>query len=356
MPPSFPIDKAYLIGGWSAAALWGIFTCMMTVALVQLVQLYSRGKMSRSRWITTAATIILYGLSTAHVGLELRRLIVGFIDIGRPRSPAYFADIAQPLNRSKDMVYITSMVIADAVVAWRCCVVWDKNKYVTTLLVILILGTITAGYGAISQYFLIHPKRTEALAFGNAMFAVSLTTNILVTTLTVLRIWWMSRTFTRHLGKTFRNKYRLVLLLLIESGVVIAISKVIEFSLFRAVIGNALDGFNALYVVFDMIPQINGIMPTLIIIGVNANMGYEETTHAVSTFRATGISVNSTTIISTSPIVKSSSSIPTGRTEPVFVSYKRDTFAEDIPMDDVPSLPSSRSRSMLDTGAEHEAV
>ena len=50
-----------------------------------------------------------YCLSTAHIGLVLARLIQGFIvhvnDEGG--SILYFADIGQPLNRSKDMIYIS---------------------------------------------------------------------------------------------------------------------------------------------------------------------------------------------------------------------------------------------------------
>lgn len=48
---------------------------------------------------------------------------------------------------------------------------------------------LAAGYGAISQYFLTNPDPIRAVNLGTAMFAVSLTTNVVVTGLTVGRIW-----------------------------------------------------------------------------------------------------------------------------------------------------------------------
>jgi len=57
-----------------------------------------------------------YSLATAHIGCVLARLIQGFIvhvnDVGGPIM--YFADIAKPLNRSKDMIYITLVSFAFA--------------------------------------------------------------------------------------------------------------------------------------------------------------------------------------------------------------------------------------------------
>lgn len=52
--------------------------------------------------------------------------------------------------------------------------------------------TSVCGYGAILQYFIPNPNGEIAASFGLAMFAISLTTNSLVTLLTAGRIWWVS--------------------------------------------------------------------------------------------------------------------------------------------------------------------
>ncbi|KAI0310796.1 hypothetical protein OF83DRAFT_1178188 [Amylostereum chailletii] len=283
---TFRIDEAYLVGAWCAAALWGIFTCLVAFALWQIVQLNAKREMTRSKYITAVAVVVLYGLSTAHISLALRRLIIGFIDNQGPSTLPYFADIGLPLNRAKDLLYINSMIIADTVVVWRCYIVWAKNKLVLALPVLLIFGTITAGYGAILQYFLSNPNPEVAASFGEAMFAVSLTTNAFVTLLTVGRIWqvpsppltvWIAHSISADLAAPFQSTYRTVLLLLIESGLFISVTKLIEFVLYQKAPGDGLTGFNALYIIFEIIPHINGIMPTLIIIVVNAGKTMTDT-------------------------------------------------------------------------------
>ena len=83
-------------------------------------------------------------------------------------------------------------------------------------------------------------------------------------------------------------KYRYLILLIVESGVFIAISKTIEFILFELSPNDGLDGNNALYIVMDCMPQVmvsydrilsvimisklfssQGIVPTFIILAVN---------------------------------------------------------------------------------------
>jgi len=62
--------------------------------------------------------VFRYCLATAHIGLVLARLIQGFIVHVNDEGGAilYLADAAQPLNRSKDMIYI-SVVRHDLIIS-----------------------------------------------------------------------------------------------------------------------------------------------------------------------------------------------------------------------------------------------
>ncbi|KAI0088304.1 hypothetical protein BDY19DRAFT_994212 [Irpex rosettiformis] len=306
MTAGLRIDEAYLLGGWCAAALWGIFSFLLVIAMVQVVQLHSQGRMNRSKWLTTSAIVLLYCLATTHASLELRRVVIGLIDIEGPGAIPYFADILQPLHTGGDFLYITSIIIADVVVAWRCYVVWHANKYVTAILVALLLGTITAGYGAIAQFVLpvdvINPR--ESISFGYAMYSMSLATNVVTLILTVGRVWWQSRTLSNAMserqGQGYRRStYSTVLLILIESGLFIAVAKVTEFVLYKIAPDDGMNGCNGLYIIFDMIPQINGIVPTLIIILVNAKKTITDAHHvtATNTFRAAPGRAQSSTMV-----------------------------------------------------------
>ncbi|KAA1477765.1 hypothetical protein DENSPDRAFT_622136 [Dentipellis sp. KUC8613] len=269
----FGIDEAYLVGAWCAAALWGIFTSLVGYCLYHVAQRASKGTLHRSHYITTAAVILLYCIATAHMSMALRRLIIGFIHSshgGDPDSMSYFADIGVSLNKAKDLLYITSMIIADSVVVWRCYSIWSHNRLVLVLPVCLVIGTTVSGYASIGQYFLVNPSPTVSVAWGTSMFAISLTTNVLVTLLSAGRIWYLSTWVYNDQPSSTSAKYRAIMLLIIESGAVIAAAKLTEFTLFRVAPGDGVGGNNALYIIFEMMPQINGIMPTIIIVVVNA--------------------------------------------------------------------------------------
>jgi hypothetical protein len=68
------------------------------------------------------------------------------------------------------------------------------------------------------------------------------------------------------------SRTRSALLLLIESGAFVFTTKLIEFILFKLAPPDGINGLNALYVVFEVIPQVLGLMPTLIVFTVNARV------------------------------------------------------------------------------------
>ncbi|KAJ3872175.1 hypothetical protein F5051DRAFT_481535 [Lentinula edodes] len=268
---NFPIDKSYLIATWLASAFWGAFTVIFIFSLISTFTQKSRPR----NVFTIAAVIAMYTLSTVHISLVLTRIIEAFIvhvgDDGGAIS--YLANIGLPLNRSKDMIYVTTIVMADTILLWRCLMVWNKNYWVIALPGLLVLTTAITGYGAIAHYFLPDPYIPETVSWAIGMLITSMATNIIVTILTAGRIWQLTR--RSSLGKS-NIRYNYVILMIIESGLVMAISKTLEFILFELAPDNGLDGLNALYIVMDCMPQIMGICPTAIILAVNRGFSSDE--------------------------------------------------------------------------------
>lgn len=64
----------------------------------------------------------------------------------------------------------------------------------------------------------------------------------------------------RSLGDTSfvssQVKYRYLILLIVESGIFVAVAKIIEFILFVLSPDNGLEGLNALYIIMECMPQI----------------------------------------------------------------------------------------------------
>ncbi|KAF8968800.1 hypothetical protein BDZ97DRAFT_1790714 [Flammula alnicola] len=273
--PNFPIDKAYLIGGWLASAFWGAFT---VVIIIWILSLSNRREVVRN-YFPVAALLLMYVLATSHISLVLDRLIQAFVVHVNDDGGAilYLANIATPLNRSKDMLYVSLIVLGDMIIVWRCFMVWNKNYYVVALPVIMVLGTAISGYGAIGRYFTPDPYETASIRWAQAMLSVSMVTNIIVTLLTAGRIWYLSRSLGAMSFGPSQTRYRSVILLILESGMFMSISKMIEFILFQLAPDDGLDGLNALYIPMDCMPQIMGICPAFIMLAVSRGLTSEGT-------------------------------------------------------------------------------
>lgn len=134
---------------------------------------------------------------------------------------------------------------------------------------------IVSGYGAIGHFFLVNPDTTQTVQWATSMFATSLVNNLVVTLSTAGRIWlvmsnafqicnaqtchrfrWLSRDIGNVGLVSSKVRYRVIILLIIESGLFITASKLIEFTLFQLAPDDGIGGLNAMYIPFDCMPQI----------------------------------------------------------------------------------------------------
>ncbi|KAI0753217.1 hypothetical protein C8Q80DRAFT_1267633 [Daedaleopsis nitida] len=257
-PPYFAIDESYLIGGWLESFFWGIFTLVFGMTMYSIYKKRRNGV----NVVTTTSIVALYVLSTAHMSLALVRLIQGFIIYRETIGPVlYFANISTP-----------QLVLGDLVVVWRLYVVWGKNLWVAVLPVIMTAGELVTGYGSISQWFLPNPVPETMVHWGTAMFVMSMATNIVVTVAIASRIWYVTRRTQKALrtsSNSTNDTYTRVALLIIESGSLIAAAKLTEFTVFQLAPVDGLNGLNAMYIVYEIMPQITGLVPTVIVYAVN---------------------------------------------------------------------------------------
>jgi len=220
--------------------------------------------------VSTGAIIVLYTLATTHVSLVLKRLIEGFIVYRDTIGPIpYFSNVGYKINLAKDAIYITTILVGDSVVVWRLYIVWGKKLWIAALPMLLILGTAITGYACIAQWELPDVNYTASVYWATAMYSISLCTNVIVTIITATRIWWMSYRNERVLGVT-ESRYFRVILLILESGFILAAAKIIELTLFElAGDDETFEGNKAVWIVLESMPQLMGILPTLIVLAVN---------------------------------------------------------------------------------------
>ncbi|KAI0630798.1 hypothetical protein C8Q77DRAFT_1160317 [Trametes polyzona] len=260
---ALPIDESVLIGVWLESFIWGIYT---TVFFMTLHSIYRKRREDFNKF-TTVTLVLLYALATGHVGIELARLIQGFIlyrDTIGP--PSYFADDSVRLGMAKDYLYITTLFLGDLIIVWRLYVVWGRNLYVAIFPMLMCLGELGVGYASISQWLAPHQNFTVMDDLGTAMFALSLPTNIIITIVTAARIWYVTSRTRKALGVSGGGQYKRLLILLVESGAFVAATKLTEFILFQLDVNYDINAMNIVYVA---VPQITGLAPTFIIYAVN---------------------------------------------------------------------------------------
>ncbi|KZT59998.1 hypothetical protein CALCODRAFT_553941 [Calocera cornea HHB12733] len=262
----FPIDYAYLVGSWCAAVLWGVYGVLFGLCLWLV---FNHGQLHP---VQLGAMIGLYVLATCHISLDFARLIQGFIftDSGMDRI-IFFSNVGIHINVAKDFFYITSLIVGDSIIVWRCWIVWRKKWVVVALPILMVVGEAIAGYVAIGKY--LSPDLatdTSIKPWGTAMFSVSLATNVLVTSLTAGRIWWISRT-TNKLMAGGGTRSLDAITLIIESGLAITIAKIIEFATFQIAFAGTVN-MQAIYIMFELMPQLFGIIPTVIILSIQVGV------------------------------------------------------------------------------------
>ncbi|KIK67530.1 hypothetical protein GYMLUDRAFT_217920 [Collybiopsis luxurians FD-317 M1] len=254
-----PLDRAYLTAIWLETLFYG---CNMVLFFSYLFIVRYKRRHSLSKIIVTVA-VFMFLFSTVHVSLGFSRLIEGFIILrNQPGGPAaFFSNVSIPANVAKVIIHTVNSILGDSIMVWRCYNVWGQNWLPSILPILLIIASAVCGFG---QGIIFAEAKTVHSAFesqlekwNGSLFSMSLTTNVVVTTLIAVRIWWVGRQV--NISHKSHFKYRRVLTLVIESGAIYSSALIIEITLYF--LGN-----NAFYIIYDPIAQLTAIVPTMIIV------------------------------------------------------------------------------------------
>ncbi|EEB94203.1 hypothetical protein MPER_07024, partial [Moniliophthora perniciosa FA553] len=114
--------------------------------------------------------------------------------------------------------------------------------------------------------------------WATALFALSMATNIIVTSLIAGRIWYIGLRTSKNLGRQHGVKYSRALVIIVESGALYSVS------LFILLILYSIDN-DAQIILFNWTSQIVGIAPTLIIVRVGLGLSAQDNLATVATSR-----------------------------------------------------------------------
>lgn len=280
MSDGLPLDRAVFAALWVESVLYGVYTMLFSACIYVLLHAKRRPGVGPNKPLLATA-IIIFSLCTIHVSVAFARGIIGFVDGQNVPHGAeeYYTKISLWLNIFKQALYATNNIVADGLVIYRCYIVWNYSRWIIVGPIVMLLATTVCAYLAVYNFSQV-VSGADVFAFniaqwGTALFAISLATNITVTSLIAGRIWWLSRE-TAVLGVKHLRKYHRAIAIIIESGAIYSVSLLILLVLY------CLQS-NAQYIAYDALSQIMGIVPTLIIVRVGLGISTQDAnTYATS--------------------------------------------------------------------------
>ncbi|KAJ8595455.1 hypothetical protein M405DRAFT_355988 [Rhizopogon salebrosus TDB-379] len=235
--------------------LYGISTFLFGITLWSLV--YQR-KSAEIAHLMVAAACLLLLLSTLHVVASANNVWQGFISSEDPE--VFFEDISK--NTFKNIINELETLVGDAILIYRCYVVWQRIEVIIIPMIgyIAYLATGTYAIWIVSRLSLQSVNvifLQEMRKWVISSYSIALATNLIATSILALKLWLVHRRSSRILATG--SQVHPMLLIIMESGALYSLSLV-------AMLATYLSGSESSSVVLDMICQIIPIIFYLIIV------------------------------------------------------------------------------------------
>jgi len=283
-------------------ALWLGVQAVVTVVGVHV--LWSRGlRKSFGNKFLIGIIILLFCLAACCLSLTIWLYMSIFDELGGT------LDVTTIQNNETIITTVFQRLayfISDSIVVWRAWILWDRNIYVKMLLVVCLLGTITATFvqGALAVGEQIHPSGgiDEASGTRTLMFTLPLLlTNLCATILIAMKIWEYRRNIMSHLSGSKTRVYS-ILLILLESSVLYCICWILAL---LAVFGNIM-GPIAIAAIMGSLPYVTSIYPIVVVVLVTLDKNdygsIIQTSNTEIRFNHPGAGVMTSTTIITSAV------------------------------------------------------
>ncbi|KAH9947325.1 hypothetical protein B0H21DRAFT_692131 [Amylocystis lapponica] len=273
-------QMASLLGFVCEAILFGAYCILFSISLIVLVQRRSTREVKSPLLF---AHILLFLCCAGHFCVEFDYFYNLFQYQCLP-------DFIETKTRYSGAILISVIdFLSDGILIFRCWLVWNKSHW------IVILPSLTALSGFACIIAVAHlslavglqaTPPTIIIPLGTAGYALFLATNIIVTTLIVGRIWYLSFHKFRAGGSLSRSTTNIIwkgMGIVVESGAMYLVTQLVFVVLYA--INNGAYRLMAVIVV-----QICGIAPTLIVIRVG--LGIASDSHGPTSGTAASIIFN----------------------------------------------------------------
>ncbi|KAI0051187.1 hypothetical protein FA95DRAFT_1554759 [Auriscalpium vulgare] len=240
-----------------------------------LVTLFRSIKGNVTSIFLVAATFGMYMVSTASVVLHAVDYIK-FVALDSQKSLS--VTVVDGLAYSLPTIHF---ILGDAIVVWRGWVIWQRNWRITAGPLVLLCGTTAVVLAQVlttaTSSGLLEAVSAPSAKLYLASLVLTLCTNGTVTVLIAYRAWIHYRSSRAIRIRVGRDRVLSVLLLLVESGALYCAIWITLIALWPS----AVTQTPAFYVFANLLPQLTGMYPTVIIAICALRRSYADTVMSV---------------------------------------------------------------------------
>ncbi|KAF8628852.1 hypothetical protein AX17_005912 [Amanita inopinata Kibby_2008] len=195
-PSSFSFELANVAAVWVEAVLYGIYVCLFAESLYIMFKKRTNAGPALTFRIVT---IIMFFVATAHVAINLYRFLRPYLQPQKfAQSSGYILDLDDRTNLTVNVLLCVMTWLGDALVIYRCFLVWDNNYFIIAIPVALLTGCLIVT--TVAFYFGTHPDTASSahvVQWLSPVYALAFAQNTLTTILIVFKLWKVHRTSTR---------------------------------------------------------------------------------------------------------------------------------------------------------------
>jgi len=284
---AFSAAESKLVSIFCQSVLYGIYLVLFTATTYTLLWGSKARKSIRSNMLIISFAIFV--IATMHMATNFSRIVLAFIiHADAPGGPtSFFNELSNFTQMFGSTLYVMQTLLGDALVLYRCFLVWERKLWIIAFPSILLLGSTATGVGILYSFDKVVPQADIfVVQLGHwitSFFSMTFATNVICTALVAYRVWSLNRT-RKHMS--FRHRaLRPALVLIVESGAMYSATLLALLILY-----NVDSWFQ--YVVLDSVSPIVGIVFSVIMLRIATGVSTEEGETALLEPSAGGIQLS----------------------------------------------------------------
>ncbi|KIM79209.1 hypothetical protein PILCRDRAFT_10620 [Piloderma croceum F 1598] len=252
------VELAGLLSVWLETLLYGIYASLFFETVFIMLKKKNRLPTGSSK-IFFGATVVMFISITAHVAINLYRMLRGYVWLADSVGPAaYWENLSRWDTIAHGALNTFTTLVGDCLIIYRCYIVWDSNLPIVILPIVMVTMGLAANFVVLHQFAqlslgsIFSPSLVHWM---DTIYALAFAQNAMTTGLIVYRIWRQDRQSKVLLSSSFR--------LIVIVRIIVESASIYLLNILIVIIFYAFNS-NGQYIAEEAIVPVCGIVFTLI--------------------------------------------------------------------------------------------